>query len=250
MRANISTLCSASNQPNALAAIYYEKSDTTKAPKSTAWNVPDPGTCANDDLVKTVPTYKIPVNTPDTTINMDIGSFVNETGSFLWTLGGTSMRANLNQPILPLAQAGNFSYPKEWNVVNFGTNGTIRVVVNNPTPAAHPMHLHGHNMQILSEGSGNWDGTTVVNPTNPQRRDVQMVRANGHFVMQYQSDNPGVWPFHCHIAWHISGGLYASFLEQPKGITERQIPMVIKQTCDNWNAYTAKKAPLIIDSGV
>ncbi|CAG8974793.1 hypothetical protein HYALB_00000405 [Hymenoscyphus albidus] len=250
MRANISTPCSATKNPNALAAIYYDGADTSKAPKSTAWNVPDPATCANDDLSKTVPTYKIPAKTPTTTVNLDIGFFVNETKSFLWTLGGTSMRANLNQPILPLAQAGNFSYPKEWNVINFKDNDVIRVVVNNPTPASHPMHLHGHNMQILSEGPGNWDGSTIINPSNPQRRDVQMVRANGHYVFQYESDNPGVWPFHCHIAWHISGGLYASLLEKPSKISEKQIPMVIKQTCDDWNAYTKKTAPLVIDSGV
>jgi FtsP/CotA-like multicopper oxidase with cupredoxin domain len=66
------------------------------------------------------------------------------------------------------------------------------------------MHLHGHNMYILHEGPGFYGGQPFVNPSNPQRRDVQMLRPNGHIVVQYDADNPGVWPFHCHIAWHLS----------------------------------------------
>ena len=66
------------------------------------------------------------------------------------------------------------------------------------------MHLHGHDMSILHEGPGYWDGVSLTNMQNPQRRDVQMLRPGGHIVIQYQADNPGVWPFHCHIAWHVS----------------------------------------------
>ena len=66
------------------------------------------------------------------------------------------------------------------------------------------MHLHGHNMYILHDGDGPWDGHTLTNPHNPQRRDVQMLRPSGHLVIQYDADNAGVWPFHCHIAWHLS----------------------------------------------
>ena len=54
------------------------------------------------------------------------------------------------------------------------------------------MHYHGHNMFVLAEGEGEWDGK-IVNPSNPQRRDVQMVRANGHMVVQWFQDNPGAW---------------------------------------------------------
>jgi FtsP/CotA-like multicopper oxidase with cupredoxin domain len=251
MRSNISTICSTANQPLALAAIFYDKADQTKAPQSTAWNVPDPGTCANDDLSLTVPFFPIKADTPSTTKNLDISFFVNSTGSFLWRLDGTSFRANYNQPVLLQAEQGNLTFPQEWNVKNFGSNTTIRIVVNNPTPASHPMHLHGHNMQILSEGPGNYDGTTIVNPSNPQRRDVQLVRANGHFAFQFAADNPGVWPFHCHIAWHVSGGLYANILERPADIGKKnQIPMIMQQTCTDWVAYTNKAVVDQVDSGV
>jgi FtsP/CotA-like multicopper oxidase with cupredoxin domain len=251
MRSNISTPCTEANQPNALAAIYYDKAVTTQAPTSTAWNVPDPGICANDDLSLTVPYYSIAAATPSTTKTMIIDYIINATGSFLWTLDGTSARVNYNNPVLLLAEQGNLIYPEEWNVKNFGTNTTVRVVINNPSPAAHPMHLHGHNMQILSEGAGDWDGSSVVNANNPQRRDVQLVRAGGHFVMQYSLDNPGAWPFHCHIAWHVSGGLYSTFLERPADIAKDSgIPMVIQETCTNWMKYTNADVVDQIDSGV
>lgn len=251
MRSNISTACNRSNQPNALAAIYYGTADTTKQPASTAWNVPDPATCANDDLALTVPYYPMAAATPSTTQTMVIDFYVNSTGSFLWRLDGTSFRGNYNDPILLQANKGNFTFPAEYNVKNIGANTTARFIINNPGPASHPMHLHGHNMQILSEGLGNWDGTTIVNAANPQRRDVQMVRAGGHFVFQFQLDNPGVWPFHCHIAWHVSGGLYANILERPADIQKQgQVPMVLQQTCDAWMAWTNRNVVDQIDSGL
>jgi hypothetical protein len=55
---------------------------------------------------------------------------------------------------------------------------------------------------------------------------------------QYVADNPGVWPFHCHIAWHVSGGLYANMMEGPDLIEELDIPQIMHQTCRDWAAYT------------
>lgn len=251
MRSNISTICGITTQPAALAAIYYDKADTTKTPTSTAWDVPDPGTCANDDLSLTTPYYPLAPSTPSVTQTLEINFHINTTGHFLWTLGANTFRADYNQPILLLANEGNFTYPTDWNVQNYGSNTTIRIVVNNPGPAAHPMHLHGHNMQIIHEGPGDWDGVSTTGGSNPQRRDVQLVRNGGHMVMQFDADNPGVWPFHCHIAWHVSGGLYANLLERPADIAkDSPIPMLLAQTCRDWTAWSARTVVDQIDSGL
>ena len=251
MRSNISTICSITNQGNALAAIYYDNADTTKAPTSTAWNVPDPGTCENDDLSLTVPFYNLTPPTPSATRNLDISFFINGSQNFLWELDSTTFRANYNKPVLLLASQGNLTFEPEWNVKNFGSNSSVRVIVNNNTPAAHPLHLHGHNMWILHQGPGFYDGTSITNPTNPQRRDVQLVPAGGHIVWQINLDNPGVWPFHCHIAWHVSAGLYANILERPADIQKKlQIPLVLPQTCQDWYAYTNADVVDQIDSGL
>lgn len=26
-------------------------------------------------------------------------------------------------------------------------------------------------------------------------------------VIDFLANNPGVWPFHCHVQWHVNGGL-------------------------------------------
>jgi FtsP/CotA-like multicopper oxidase with cupredoxin domain len=31
-------------------------------------------------------------------------------------------------------------------------------------------------------------------------------------VLDFVADNPGVWPFHCYIAWDVSDGLYINIM--------------------------------------
>ena len=52
-------------------------------------------------------------------------------------------------------------------------------------------------MFVLDVGTGTWDGSTIINPQNPQRRDVQLVPGQGYLVLQLTADNPGIWPLHC-----------------------------------------------------
>ncbi|KAL0937282.1 Laccase-2-like protein 1 [Colletotrichum truncatum] len=250
MRSNM-TSCSLTNQPLALAAVFYDKADQNKAPTSTPWDVPDPGTCVNDDLALTKPVMKLKPSNPAVTKTMEIKVFRNESGIIQWSLGGEDFRGNFNSPTLLQANKGNLTFDADWNVDNFANNGSIRVVVSNNSPAAHPMHLHGFNMYILHEGDGlTWDGT-ITNPENPQRRDVQQVRANGHMVMQFDSnENPGMWPFHCHIAWHASAGLFAQFLVQPEKVRQLRIPAAVDQVCKDWSAWTSRNVPDVIDSGL
>ncbi|WYZ39515.1 hypothetical protein EsH8_III_001429 [Colletotrichum jinshuiense] len=249
MRSNI-TSCSLTTQPLGLAAIYYDKADQTKAPTSTAWDVPDPGNCANDDLAITKPLMKLkPADVP-VSRTMEIGVFRNASGIIQWTLDGEDFRGNFNNPTLLEANKGNLTFDADWNVKNFGNNASVRVVVSNNSPAAHPMHLHGFNMYILHEGPGlTWDGT-ITNPENPQRRDVQQVRAGGHMVFQFDaSENPGTWPFHCHIAWHASAGLFSQFLVQPDKVKQLRIPDKVAKTCREWQEFTQRNVPEVIDSG-
>ncbi|KAF3768845.1 hypothetical protein M406DRAFT_327261 [Cryphonectria parasitica EP155] len=248
MRSNI-TSCSIANQPYAVAAVYYSSADTNKAPTSTAWNVPDPGTCANDDLSKTVPMYAMPAPTPSYTHTYNITLFQNGSGVTLWDLDGESARVDYNSPTLLSANTGNLVFDAEANLRNLNTNSSVRMIVNNTSPAAHPMHLHGFNMYVLAEGTGSWDGK-IVNPKNPQRRDVQQVRANGYIVLQFDTVNPGVWPFHCHISWHASAGLFMQFIVQPAAVKAFQIPMKVANTCTDWAAYTSVDVVDQIDSGV
>lgn len=256
MRADNSPTCSLTNQPKALAAIYYEKADPNAVPTSTA-TVYDDSQCVNDPLEKTIPYYPFPATSnPAVTQELTITFGPNKTGHNLFYMNGVSFRANFDHPILILAQQGNVSYPfdPQWNVYNFKNAASVRLVVYNEFPANHPMHLHGHNFNVLADGQGKWDGK-IIHQQNTQRRDTQIVRGGttaspGFIVLQYNTDNPGVWPFHCHIAWHVSAGLYVNLIEQADLIKRRTVPQNIKQSCDEWRAYSGSNVVDQIDSGL
>lgn len=256
MRSDLSPTCDLANQPHALAAIYYEKADTTKTPTTTATTYDD-SRCGNDPLAETIPFFPFPATSnPAVTQEIDITFGPNATGNNLFYMNGVSFRANYDHPILILANQGNTSYPldPQWNVYNFGNNASVRIIVHNEFPASHPMHLHGHNFNVLAEGVGTWDGT-ITHQSNTQRRDVQLVQPGfptspGYLVLQYQTDNPGVWPFHCHIAWHVSAGLYVNTIEQTTLLRARVLPNTVAQTCVDWAAYSGHDVVDEIDSGL
>jgi iron transport multicopper oxidase len=108
----------------------------------------------------------------------------------------------------------------------------------------HPFHLHGHNFQAIARSE---DEAGVFNPTNssqtgypaiPMRRDTFVLRPDGHIVLRFQADNPGVWLFHCHIEWHVDQGLIATMVEAP---LEIQKTLTIPE--NHYDACKAGKVP-------
>jgi hypothetical protein len=134
-------------------------------------------------------------------------------------------------------------------------------------------------MHILQEGYGTWDGS-IVNARNPARRDVHILHnakkdgevvTPSYMVMQIEADNPGVWrkshlppvvpkqqqptnssflAFHCHVAWHMSGGLYVNTISYPDEIQKIKLPSTVAQTCRDWAAWTGGNVVEQIDSGL
>ena len=114
---------------------------------------------------------------------------------------------------------------------NVGSNSSVRIILNNysmTNRSQHPMHLHGHDYWIVAEGVGQWDG--VANLKNPMRRDTHVLQPGnpkigpGYMVMDFVTDNPGVWPLHCHLAWHVSAGLYVNILVSSVLLVEVEPP--------------------------
>lgn len=50
------------------------------------------------------------------------------------------------------------------------------------------------------------------------RRDTVSVPAQRHIVIRFVADNPGVWALHCHVSWHMEGGMFVSLLERPEDL--------------------------------
>ncbi|KAI0150937.1 Cupredoxin [Pestalotiopsis sp. NC0098] len=257
MRSTISTNCSVTYNAEAKAIIAYKGNSNIQLPNSTisaAAAAADVKTflCKNDDLNKTVPFFQQAVDpNPETVETITVDLFTNETGNHVWIMNNRTQYTDWSAPLMLEAYKGNFTFPDpEANVYNFGSNRTVRIVLNTVYQSAHPMHLHGHSFQILAEGPGAWDGETIVNPENPLRRDTHMQRRFGHLVVQFTTDNPGVWSYHCHIAWHASMGYNIIILERPEELAKTQIPLVLDQTCDDWNKWTDSHLVDQIDAGI
>lgn len=275
LRTFIAPCSDTEGQTEGKAAIYYENADRNSLPVSS----PGPNAyntwCGNDDLQQTTPYYPIKPSDPEFEEVIPISAQVNGT-HLLWYMAGRTFRTNYNDPMLLEAKLGNLNFPEIENVHNYGSNSSIRFVVENTGMMAHPMHLHGHNMFILAEGEctdnnfvfgrndsvaqadldhpakqyGNcWDGH-ITNSDNPQRRDVQMLLPGRYIVVQWNQDNPGVWPFHCHLTWHAAAGFIWMNLERPEEIRDLPIPSTMADTCRDWARWTGENVVDMIDDGL
>lgn len=73
----------------------------------------------------------------------------------------------------------------------------------NATPRAHPMHVHGHTLHILS-------ASRLSRP--PHRADTVLVMPNERVEAAFTADNPGAWMIHCHVIEHQETGMMGWFL--------------------------------------
>jgi hypothetical protein len=113
---------------------------------------------------------------------------------------------------------------------------------------ASQIHLHGHDFAILEQAENKiWDPYNMnLKLINPPRRDVVLLPSNGYVVIAFKADNPGPWLIHCHIAFHISGGLGMQIMENQPGAFDiwpdnsRAIAEA-RRVCRNWNAWYLNK---------
>ncbi|KAF3404574.1 Laccase-2 [Talaromyces pinophilus] len=240
MRSDIDMVClqTTATIQTGLAAIYYELADTSSTPNTTGttW---ESNNCQNDPRTQTVPYYPLTPPEPETVQTVTITVGFNATGFIVMFMDNSSFRADYNDPTLLGANAGQLSFPTERNVYNFGSNSSARLILNN----------------TYDTGLGSWDGI-VTNPFNPLRRDTHnlqpgTVKEPSYVVLEWMQDNPGIWPFHCHMAIHASAGMFILAMERPDSIqNDMQIPMVMAQTCWDWELFSSTSFVDQIDSGV
>lgn len=75
----------------------------------------------------------------------------------------------------------------------------VEIVFKNTTAMSHPMHLHGHVFQVKSINGKAFEGAM---------RDTVLVTPHSTLAIQFDADNPGVWPLHCHILYHLEAGMF------------------------------------------
>jgi CopA family copper-resistance protein len=87
--------------------------------------------------------------------------------------------------------------------VAYGDRVRIRFV--NTTMMAHPMHLHGMFVELEN-------GQTDRMP----KKHVVLVTPGQATTVQLTANEPGEWPFHCHLLYHMASGMMTRFIVEPR----------------------------------
>jgi hypothetical protein len=75
-----------------------------------------------------------------------------------------------------------------------------RITLNNLTMMHHPMHLHGHFFRVINE-NGEY---------SPLKHTVNVAPMQ-QVTVEFYGDEYGDWFFHCHILYHLMGGMARIF---------------------------------------
>jgi FtsP/CotA-like multicopper oxidase with cupredoxin domain len=75
----------------------------------------------------------------------------------------------------------------------------VRVTILNRTLEDHPIHLHGHHMNVEEKNSRPITGS-------PWSSDTLNVAPGEQYVVTFRADNPGIWMDHCHDLDHAAQG--------------------------------------------
>ncbi|KAI1821444.1 multicopper oxidase-domain-containing protein [Xylaria intraflava] len=251
-------LCGASSNPAPAAIVHYATAPN-ETPTDPGIIPANPGCRDSLDYVPVV-TRQAPLDqfVPKAQNTLDVT--LDTTGPLtLWRVNGSSINVNWDRPVIDYVLRGNTSYPTSENVVIVDEKDAWTFwVVENLSVVPHPMHLHGHDFLVLgasATGAGPFTAAdkAMLKATNPTRRDVTMLPGNGWLALAFRADNPGNWLFHCHIAWHVGGGLSVDFLErvseQREQISSREAA-AFSSNCASWRRYFESSGLVRIDSGL
>jgi FtsP/CotA-like multicopper oxidase with cupredoxin domain len=88
------------------------------------------------------------------------------------------------------------SYPKT-DIIRLRANETYRLLFDNQSDEAHPLHLHRHTFELVEV-----EGTATCGI----RKDVVVIGAKRKMQVEFKADNPGATLFHCHQQMHMDYG--------------------------------------------
>jgi FtsP/CotA-like multicopper oxidase with cupredoxin domain len=111
---------------------------------------------------------------------------INLTGDmarYIWSINGVPWSPDV--PPLPIAKGER-----------------VELVMVNQTMMPHPMHLHGHEFQVVEI-----DGQRLAGAV----RDTVLLPPAGRVVVAFDANNPGWWAFHCHLLYHMEAGMFTTF---------------------------------------
>lgn len=260
VRAVIQTGCPSGGANSGLgtanAIINYEGITPVTPTISTPITNVTAAVCQDEPLASLVPHLQKPAGSKTSfqasASTMPAGSVTsiatNDDGTvFQWYLNNGAINVNYSQPTLKTLAEGDATSLISNPVILSDANQWVYFIIQNQFFASHPMHVHGHDVSILGTGSGPFSASQVgsLEFTNPMRRDTVMLQGSagpgfpaGYTVIGFETDNPGAWLMHCHITWHVDGGLALQFVERPSDITAKAyVNDAFNQECSALEAY-------------
>jgi FtsP/CotA-like multicopper oxidase with cupredoxin domain len=103
-------------------------------------------------------------------------------GGYRWSLNNVVW--NKDVPPLPVAEGER-----------------VELIFINQTRMPHPMHLHGHEFQVVEIDGKRFPGAV---------RDTVLVPPGRRVVVAFNANNPGLWALHCHLLYHLEAGMFTT----------------------------------------
>jgi FtsP/CotA-like multicopper oxidase with cupredoxin domain len=109
-------------------------------------------------------------------------NLTGEMASYIWSINGVAWSPDV--PPLPVAEGER-----------------VELAFVNQTPMPHPMHLHGHEFQVVEIDGERLSGAV---------RDTVLVPPGRRVVVAFDANNPGLWALHCHLLYHLDAGMFTT----------------------------------------
>jgi FtsP/CotA-like multicopper oxidase with cupredoxin domain len=93
----------------------------------------------------------------------------------------------------------NVAWTKDVPPLPVAAGERVELVFINQTRMQHPMHLHGHEFQVVEIDGKRFAGAV---------RDTVLVPPRRRVVVAFDANNPGLWALHCHLLYHLESGMF------------------------------------------
>jgi FtsP/CotA-like multicopper oxidase with cupredoxin domain len=146
----------------------------------------------NYDFLKSTVKTTYPENIP---VNEILLNLTGNMQRYIWSMNG-----------IPLAETDKIKIKK---------GEVTRITFNNLTMMHHPMHLHGHFFRVINE---NDDYSPLKHTVN--------VAPMQQVTIEFYGNEYGDWFFHCHILYHMMGGMARIFsYDTPRDMRLKNFPV-------------------------
>jgi len=142
---------------------------------------------------------------PDIPVNEILLNLTGNMNRYVWSLNG-----------IPLSEADK---------IKIKGGEITRIALNNLSMMHHPMHLHGHFFRVINENGEHSPLKHTVNVPPMQK-----------VTIEFYNEEYGDWFFHCHILYHMMGGMARVFsYDTPRD--ERMEDFSIQELIDETDHY-------------